>query len=149
MHCGSFAAQLASSLTVFGCADLLSGIWDVLSNQEARRCCHDQFVLLLCQCGVELPCMSRFTLESLAPKQTTTPLPQAVDFVRKRIKADMSLKKICEEMCDHCLAPDLKGLCRGADNMSVTVVLFKKTARLTGFFGRLWQSVLCSFGAKT
>ena len=55
---------------------------------------------------------------------------QAVDFVRKRLKAGEGLKSICEQMCDACLAPDLKGLCRGADNMSVIVVLFKKHARL-------------------
>ncbi|EFN51820.1 hypothetical protein CHLNCDRAFT_9625, partial [Chlorella variabilis] len=50
---------------------------------------------------------------------------EAVDFVRKRLKAGESLKSICEQMCDACLAPDLKGLCRGADNMSVIVLLFK------------------------
>ena len=53
---------------------------------------------------------------------------EAVDFVRKRIKAGQCLQEICEEMCDHCLAPNLQGLCRGADNMSVIIVLFKGTA---------------------
>ena len=69
---------------------------------------------------------------------------QAVDFVRKRLKSGEGLKSICEQMCDACLAPDLKGLCRGADNMSVIVVLFKKHARLGGF----WSSLLaaCTFG---
>lgn len=32
--------------------------------------------------------------------------------MRKRLKGGMSLKAICEAMCDACLAPDLKGLCR-------------------------------------
>lgn len=61
---------------------------------------------------------------------------EAVDFVRKRIKQGQDLKSICEEMCDHCLAPDLKGLCRGADNMSVIVLLFRHTADL----GNPWVS---------
>lgn len=67
---------------------------------------------------------------------------EAVDFVRKRLKAGEGLKSICEQMCDACLAPDLKGLCRGADNMSVIVVLFKKHARLGGF----WSSLLAACG---
>ena len=61
---------------------------------------------------------------------------EAVDFVRKRIKQGQDLKSICEEMCDSCLAPDLKGLCRGADNMSVIVLMFRHTADL----GNPWVS---------
>ena len=68
--------------------------------------------------------------------------PQAVDFVRKRLKAGEGLKSICEQMCDACLAPDLKGLCRGADNMSVIVILFKKHAKLGGF----WSTLLAACG---
>lgn len=62
--------------------------------------------------------------------------------MRKRLKAGESLKSICEQMCDACLAPDLKGLCRGADNMSVIVLLFKKHAKLGGF----WSSLLAACG---
>jgi protein phosphatase 1G len=62
---------------------------------------------------------------------------EAVDFVRKRIKAGQDLMSICEDMCDHCLAPNLQGMCRGADNMSVIVVLFKETAEL----GTIWNSL--------
>lgn len=62
--------------------------------------------------------------------------------MRKRLKAGEGLKAICEQMCDACLAPDLKGLCRGADNMSVVVVLFKKHARLGGF----WSALLAACG---
>lgn len=69
---------------------------------------------------------------------------EAVDFVRKRIKQGMPLKLICEEMCDHCLAPDLKGLCRGADNMSVIIVLFKQYAEIIGFWGRLLNTLKLS-----
>jgi len=57
---------------------------------------------------------------------------EAVDFVRKRIKAGQCLQSICEEMCDHCLAPNLQGLCRGADNMSVIVLVFKATSANLG-----------------
>lgn len=64
---------------------------------------------------------------------------EAVDFVRKRVKAGQCLQSICEDMCDHCLAPDLQGLCRGADNMSVIILLFKGTSDLgkRSFFLRL------------
>ena len=62
--------------------------------------------------------------------------------MRKRLKAGEGLRAICEAMCDACLAPDLKGLCRGADNMSVVVVLFKKHARLGGF----WSALLAACG---
>ncbi|KAL6779396.1 hypothetical protein ACKKBG_A12170 [Auxenochlorella protothecoides x Auxenochlorella symbiontica] len=66
---------------------------------------------------------------------------EAVDYVRRRIKNGSSLQAICESMCDHCLAPDLTGMCRGADNMSVVVVLFKRTARLDGIWGRMWSGL--------
>jgi len=66
---------------------------------------------------------------------------EAVDFVRKRIRQGMPLKTICEAMCDHCLAPDLKGLCRGADNMSVIIVLFKKYANLDSFWRTIWSRI--------
>ena len=62
---------------------------------------------------------------------------QAVDFVRRRLKQGMALRQVCEEMCDHCLAVDLKGMCRGADNMSVIVVVFKKHADMDTIWSRL------------
>lgn len=73
---------------------------------------------------------------------------EAVDFVRKKIRQGQSLKSICEAMCDFCLAPDLKGMCRGADNMSVIIVLFKKHADLESFWYKLWSSITCLFGGK-
>ncbi|GAB4821123.1 hypothetical protein N2152v2_008169 [Parachlorella kessleri] len=69
---------------------------------------------------------------------------EAVDYVRKRIKSGVSLQQICESMCDACLAPDLKGLCRGADNMSVIIILFRKHANLGGWWNRLLTS-MCNF----
>lgn len=70
---------------------------------------------------------------------------EAVDFVRSRLKQGMSLKLICEAMCDHCLAPDLKGLCRGADNMSVIVVVFKKNFLMGSMWNRWWTRTLGLF----
>jgi serine/threonine protein phosphatase PrpC len=65
---------------------------------------------------------------------------EAVDFARKRIRQGQSLKSICEQMCDFCLAPDLKGMCRGADNMSVILVLFRKHQDLESFWYRIWSN---------
>jgi len=51
---------------------------------------------------------------------------QAVDFVRSRIASAASLSSICEEVFDHCIAPDVKanqGL--GCDNMTCVVVAFR------------------------
>ncbi len=70
---------------------------------------------------------------------------EAVDFARKRIRQGQSLKSICEQMCDFCLAPDLKGMCRGADNMSVILVLFRKHADLESFWYKLWSNFTCMF----
>mmetsp|Transcript_10982 Transcript_10982/g.20715 ORF Transcript_10982/g.20715 Transcript_10982/m.20715 type:complete len:386 (+) Transcript_10982:276-1433(+) len=49
---------------------------------------------------------------------------EAVDFVRQRL-GKVSLKKICEQICDHCLAPDTAGIGKGCDNMTVMVVKLK------------------------
>lgn len=73
---------------------------------------------------------------------------EAVEFVRKRIKQGMKLRQICEQMCDYCLAPDLKGLCRGADNMSVIIVMFKKYAKLDSVWSKLWGSTLRVLGVS-
>jgi protein phosphatase 1G len=62
----------------------------------------------------------------------------AVDFVRKRLKMGQNLKNICEEMCDQCLAKDLKGLCKGADNMSVIVVHLKHNG---GISRTMWSRI--------
>jgi serine/threonine protein phosphatase PrpC len=70
---------------------------------------------------------------------------EAVDFARKRIRQGQSLKSICEQMCDFCLAPDLKGMCRGADNMSVIIVLFRKHADLESFWYKVWSNLTSIF----
>eukprot|EP00117_Sycon_ciliatum_P004751 scpid33701/ scgid8987/ Probable protein phosphatase CG10417 len=54
---------------------------------------------------------------------------ECVKFVRKRLLkrgADTCLSKICEEVCDDCLAPDISGDGTGSDNMTMMIVLLKK-----------------------
>lgn len=51
---------------------------------------------------------------------------QAVDFVRERLRVGKAPRVICEELCDHCLAPDTKGTGKGCDNMTAMVVQLKK-----------------------
>ena len=50
---------------------------------------------------------------------------EAVDFVRERLLAGKTPKQVCEEACDHCLAPDTSGCGKGCDNMSIVVTVFK------------------------
>ena len=51
---------------------------------------------------------------------------ECVDFVRERLKAgEQKLSKVCEELCDRCLAPDTRGSGLGCDNMSVIICVLK------------------------
>ena len=50
---------------------------------------------------------------------------EAVDFARERLLGGRSPRQVCEDMCDHCLAPDTNGCGKGCDNMSVVLALFK------------------------
>jgi len=52
---------------------------------------------------------------------------QVVDFVFERIKKDMPLQEICEQMCTACLSPTTAGDGTGCDNM--TVIIGKFTPR--------------------
>ncbi|KAI8095117.1 phosphatase 2C-like domain-containing protein [Gilbertella persicaria] len=45
-----------------------------------------------------------------------------VDFVHQHLAQKMKLDEICEQMMDHCLAPDSDGGGVGCDNMSVIIV---------------------------
>ncbi|KAF9221630.1 PP2C-domain-containing protein [Gyrodon lividus] len=48
---------------------------------------------------------------------------QVVDFIRLKVSEGKELHEICEEMCDHCLAPDTSsGAGIGCDNMTVLIV---------------------------
>lgn len=52
---------------------------------------------------------------------------EVVDFVRPRLttRTPEKLSQICEEMFDHCLAPDTMGDGTGCDNMTACVIQFK------------------------
>jgi serine/threonine protein phosphatase PrpC len=50
---------------------------------------------------------------------------EAVDFVRERLLQGKTPKQICEDACDHCLAPDTNGCGKGCDNMSIVISVFK------------------------
>ncbi|KAK9805386.1 hypothetical protein WJX73_009935 [Symbiochloris irregularis] len=50
---------------------------------------------------------------------------QAVTFVRERLMAGWTPRRVCEALCDHCLAPDTSGDGKGCDNMSAMVVQLK------------------------
>jgi protein phosphatase PTC2/3 len=48
---------------------------------------------------------------------------QTVDFVRRQVAEGKELTEICENICDHCLAPDTSsGAGIGCDNMTVMIV---------------------------
>ena len=53
---------------------------------------------------------------------------QAVTFARKRLMEGWSPKRVCEALCDHCLAPNTAGDGKGCDNMSAMVVQLKPFA---------------------
>jgi len=49
---------------------------------------------------------------------------EVVSFVRRRIAQKMEPEEICEELLDHCLAPDCQMGGLGCDNMTVVLVCF-------------------------
>ncbi|KAK3854540.1 hypothetical protein Pcinc_038988 [Petrolisthes cinctipes] len=53
---------------------------------------------------------------------------EACDFVSERIQQDMKLSKICEELFDHCMAPDTHGDGTGCDNMTCIIIKFDSEA---------------------
>uniref|UniRef100_A0A1B6DM71 protein-serine/threonine phosphatase n=1 Tax=Clastoptera arizonana TaxID=38151 RepID=A0A1B6DM71_9HEMI len=50
---------------------------------------------------------------------------EVVDFVLKEIRTGVKLSKICEQLFDHCLAPNTQGDGTGCDNMTCVIVQFK------------------------
>ncbi|XP_066253113.1 probable protein phosphatase CG10417 isoform X1 [Euwallacea similis] len=55
---------------------------------------------------------------------------EVVDFVKSRIEESSDkVSHICEEMFDHCLAPNTMGDGTGCDNMTVIIVKFKSTLK--------------------
>ncbi|XP_063595425.1 uncharacterized protein LOC134772388 [Penaeus indicus] len=51
---------------------------------------------------------------------------EACDFVSERLSEDTKLSKICEELFDHCLAPDTHGDGTGCDNMTCIIIKLNK-----------------------
>ncbi|XP_076368076.1 protein phosphatase 1G [Tachypleus tridentatus] len=49
---------------------------------------------------------------------------EVVDFIKERLEPEKQLSKICEELFDHCLAPDTMGDGTGCDNMTCIIVNF-------------------------
>lgn len=49
---------------------------------------------------------------------------EALDFVRDRLAAGLSVASICEDMLSHCLAVDGRQGARGSDNMTVIIICF-------------------------
>ncbi|KAI7903106.1 phosphatase 2C-like domain-containing protein [Cokeromyces recurvatus] len=47
---------------------------------------------------------------------------QVVNYIRQQLSQNIRLEEICEQMMDHCLAPDSDGGAVGCDNMSVIIV---------------------------
>ncbi|CAG9760876.1 unnamed protein product [Ceutorhynchus assimilis] len=54
---------------------------------------------------------------------------EVVDFVRANSANKDKLSQICEEMFDHCLAPDTLGDGTGCDNMTAIIVRFNNTMK--------------------
>lgn len=71
----------------------------------------DEFLLLACD-GIWDVCTNQ----------------EAIDFVRERLLVGKAPKQVCEELCDHCLAPDTGGCGKGCDNMSVVITTLKAFA---------------------
>jgi protein phosphatase 1G len=53
---------------------------------------------------------------------------EVVDFISLRLKNGVSAVKICEQLCDRCLAPSTAGDGTGCDNMTAIIVQFKHNA---------------------
>lgn len=50
---------------------------------------------------------------------------EVVDFVRPRLQETAKISQICEEIFDHCLAPNTMGDGTGCDNMTAVIVQFQ------------------------
>ena len=51
---------------------------------------------------------------------------EVVDFVAECIEKAPKISSLCEELFDHCLAPDTTGDGTGCDNMTAVIVQFKR-----------------------
>ncbi|XP_044013950.1 probable protein phosphatase CG10417 [Aphidius gifuensis] len=61
---------------------------------------------------------------------------EVVKFVKERINdAEDNISKVCEELFDHCLAPDSLGDGTGCDNMTAIIVKFKNSTQIPEIAG--------------
>uniref|UniRef100_A0A1B6ML21 protein-serine/threonine phosphatase n=1 Tax=Graphocephala atropunctata TaxID=36148 RepID=A0A1B6ML21_9HEMI len=66
---------------------------------------------------------------------------EVVDFVRAKLEQKTEkLSQICEELFDHCLAPNTQGDGTGCDNMTCVIVQFKPQAEASGTGKRAAES---------
>eukprot|EP00899_Mesostigma_viride_P009388 jgi/Mesvir1/18450/Mv14305-RA.1 len=96
------------------------GVWDVMSCQEVVNFVRERLVELVKQIGVS------FCLRP--PAGTTHPRAHTFSpylFDVNPGRQGKPLSSICEEIFNHCLAPDTGGQGLGCDNMSAVIVLFK------------------------
>lgn len=74
---------------------------------------------------------------------------EVVDFCRKRIGMGMYPEEICEELMNHCLAPDCQMGGLGGDNMTVVLVCFLHNKPYEELIARCAASTPCSTGAAS
>ncbi|CCG20694.1 Ptc2 phosphatase [Candida orthopsilosis Co 90-125] len=67
---------------------------------------------------------------------------QVIDFIRKAIREDKTLEKICEEIMDLCCSPTSDGSGIGCDNMSIVIVaLLRDGEGIEGWKKRLTERI--------
>ena len=84
-------------------AQMISSLPDIVEERLGED---DEFLLLACD-GIWNSMTSQ----------------QAIQFVRTRLQAGLSVLRICEELCDACMAVGTDGDGSGCDNETVVVVL--------------------------
>ncbi|KAF5382587.1 hypothetical protein D9615_002927 [Tricholomella constricta] len=75
---------------------------------------------------------------------------QAVDFVRRQVAEGKELSEICENMCEHCLAPDTSsGAGIGCDNMTVMIVAILHGRNKEEWYQWITDRVNTNYGYNT
>jgi protein phosphatase 2C family protein 2/3 len=75
---------------------------------------------------------------------------QAVDFVRRQVAEGKELTEICENMCEHCLAPDTSsGAGIGCDNMTVMIIAILHNRTKEEWYKWVTDRVNTNYGYNT
>lgn len=75
---------------------------------------------------------------------------QAVDFVRRQVAEGKELSEICENICEHCLAPDTSsGAGIGCDNMTVLIVAILHGRTKDEWYKWVTERVETNYGYNT